>query len=163
MITIIDEHGVEKEKVEASSAATTPRCGSADVSEANEQLIKRPMGIKKMKQWEENERKVEKMENILVDMKEEMKRGNLRSSQNFEELLDIQLWEKLPQGEEKDELLRDIVAERREKRMRRKAERNANLVDIPDLTTTSPKTCTVGSQYEQGVFKGDSGSEVEKK
>ncbi len=27
----------------------------------------------------------------------------------------IQLWENLPQGEEKDELLRDIVAERREK------------------------------------------------
>ncbi len=65
MITINDEHGVEKEKVEASSAATTLRCGSADVSEANKQRIKRPIGIKKMKQWEENERKVEKMEKFL--------------------------------------------------------------------------------------------------
>ncbi len=50
-----------------------------------------------------------------------MKRGNLRSSQNFEELLDIQLWKKLPQGEEKYELLRDIVAERREKRMKKES------------------------------------------
>ena len=96
------------------------------------------------------------MEKILIETKEEMKSGNMRSSQNFEQLFNSQLSEGQPHGDEKEELLRDILAERREKRIHRKPERSTDFSGHCCLSTASLTTGARGTEKLENEIKNNS-------
>jgi len=73
----------------------------------------RPPGAKRQKLMDRNAEKESKLHKEVKGMKEAMKKAASQSSQNFQQLLDIQLLDRMDSGQDKEELWNSIVCERK--------------------------------------------------